>query len=209
LPNPGFTVHRFRFVAQNGSSEWNVWTWSEYRNGCNAFAKSLLLLGFAKFDSTNIVGFNSPEWFMANFGTVLVGGIPAGIYSTNLPEACKYVTQHSEAKVVVCEGILQLEKYCGIVADLSSQLKALVVYGIESVTRRCPSIPIYTFTEFLELGKGIPDGILLDCASRMHPSEVCTLIYTSGTTRNPKVSFPSVFEPIPESIAHIRRFHVN
>jgi long-chain-fatty-acid--CoA ligase ACSBG len=169
-----------------------VWTWAEYRNDCNAFAKSLLSLGCDKFDTTNIIGFNSPEWFIANFGTILVGGIPAGIYSTNLSEACKYITQHSGAKVVVCEGIKQLEKYYGIADELSSHLKALVVYGIESIPddakQKCPSIPIYTFTEFLALGKDIADGVLKDRTSEIQPNEVCTLIYTSGTTGNPKVS---------------------
>ncbi len=36
-----------------------------------------------------IIGFNSPEWFMADLAAVHAGGMAAGIYPTNSPEACK------------------------------------------------------------------------------------------------------------------------
>lgn len=53
-------------------------------------------MDFAPFASVNIIGFNSPEWNIADIGTIAAGGIAAGIYTTNLPEACAYVAaQHS------------------------------------------------------------------------------------------------------------------
>ena len=33
------------------------------------------------------------------------------MYTTNNPHACKYISKHSQAKVVVVEGVKQLEKY--------------------------------------------------------------------------------------------------
>ena len=59
----------------------------------------------------NIIGFNSPEWFMADIGCIMAGGVAAGIYTSNNPEACHYVAEHSEAAVVVCEGREQLGKF--------------------------------------------------------------------------------------------------
>jgi long-chain-fatty-acid--CoA ligase ACSBG len=145
-------------------------------------------MDFDKFDTVNIIGFNSPQWFMANFGTILAGGIPAGIYATNLSEACQYIGHHSGAKVVVCEGVKQLEKYYEISKELPS-LKALVMYGPESVPaiakEKC-SVPIYTFQDFLKLGITVTDATLKQRETTMKPNEVCTLIYTSGTTGNPK-----------------------
>ena len=58
---------------------WTSWTWKEYRNQVDKFGMSLLSIGFQKFDSVNIIGFNSPQWFFANFGAIAAGGIPAGI----------------------------------------------------------------------------------------------------------------------------------
>lgn len=99
--------------------------WKEYRAQVDAFAKSLVSLGFEPFDIINIIGFNSTAWFISNFGAIAAGGVAAGIYSTNLSDACKYISQHSESKVVVCEGVKQLEKYYSIAGDLP-HLKALV-----------------------------------------------------------------------------------
>jgi long-chain-fatty-acid--CoA ligase ACSBG len=169
-------------------TEWTTWTWKEYEEQVYAFAKALVSLGFEKFDTINIIGFNSPEWFMSNFGAIAAGGIPAGTYTTNLPEACKYVASHSEAKVVVCEGVKQLEKYLEIGNDLPN-LKALVMYGPdavpENVTEKC-SVPVYKFDAFLELGKDVETSVIDERIQAQKPNETCTLIYTSGTTGNPK-----------------------
>mmetsp|Transcript_8763 Transcript_8763/g.11253 ORF Transcript_8763/g.11253 Transcript_8763/m.11253 type:complete len:663 (-) Transcript_8763:135-2123(-) len=166
---------------------WTTWTWKEYEGVVFSFAKSLLNVGFEPHDCINIIGFNSPEWFFANFGAIAAGGIAAGVYTTNLPEACYYVSDHSKAKVVVVEGEKQLEKYTEISSRLSS-LKAIVVYGVKdkpSCAASC-SVPVYTFEEFLELGKVESDQALEDRISAQQPGHTCTLIYTSGTTGNPK-----------------------
>jgi len=171
-------------------TKWTSWTWKEYRANADAFAKSLLSIDidFKPRDCINIIGFNSPEWFFANFGAILAGGIASGIYATNEPEACKYVSQHSEAKVVVCEGVKQLEKYYGIASDLP-ELKALVIYGPDSVPEDIKDkleVPVYSFSDFLKLGESVADSELKLRSEEMEPGQVCTLIYTSGTTGPPK-----------------------
>lgn len=50
------------------------------------FGKSLMSMGFMPHHCINIIGFNSPEWFIANMGVIAAGGILAGIYTSNLPE---------------------------------------------------------------------------------------------------------------------------
>ncbi len=142
-------------------------------------------IGFKKFDTINILGFNSPEWFFANFGAIAAGGISAGIYATNGPDACHYISEHSEAKVVVVDGLKQLEKYYDIASNLPN-LKAVVVYGVKDVPSTSMSIPVYTFEDFLKLGEGVSDNELEVIKQDAKPNETTTLIYTSGTTGPPK-----------------------
>lgn len=167
---------------------WTHWTWAQYRTEVDNFAKALISLDFQPFDIVNIIGFNSPEWLFANFGAMAAGGIAAGIYATNLPDACKYISEHSQAKVVVVEGLKQLEKYYEISADLPS-LKAIVMYGPDKlpadIGEKCP-VPVYTYADFSKLGKDVPEADLKDRTSLQQPNNTCTLIYTSGTTGNPK-----------------------
>jgi long-chain-fatty-acid--CoA ligase ACSBG len=163
---------------------YTLWTWKEYKSMIHDFAKSLLSLGFDKFDTINILGFNAPEWNVAHFGCMAAGGVGAGIYTTNLPEACQYITGHSKAKVVVVEGVKQLEKYYEISKSLP-HLKALVMYGMEplpgDVKIKCPSVPVYTFEDFLKLGasSSVSDADVKARSDAWKPGETCALIYTS------------------------------
>ena len=167
---------------------WSTWTWSEYRKQVDEFAKSLLSIGFERFDTINIIGFNAPEWHFSNFGAIVAGGIAAGIYATNGPDACKYQAEHSGARVIVVEGVKQLEKFYSIAGDLPN-LAALVMYGPDSVpadVKDKVSIPVYSFADFLKLGSSVSDSDLKARTEVQKANEVTTMIYTSGTTGPPK-----------------------
>lgn len=160
-------------------------TFQEYYDKSVQFGKSLLHLGLPRFGAVNIIGFNSVEWFVADVGTILAGGIAAGIYTTNKSASCKYISEHCEASVVVCEGMKQLEKFTAIASELPN-LKALVIYGEKKAPDVECSVPIYEFDEFLELGKDVSDEAIEERMNDQKPGQCCTLIYTSGTTGPPK-----------------------
>jgi long-chain-fatty-acid--CoA ligase ACSBG len=178
---PALKQKRVPVGSKASDVEYTTWTWKEYRAKIDAFAKSLMSLGFEKFDTINIIGFNSPEWSMAHFGCIAAGGVSAGIYTTNLPEACLYISDHSKARVVVVEGVKQLEKYYGISKSLPN-LKALVMYGTEDlpsdVKAKC-SVPAYTFDQFLTLGASVSDADVKARSDSWKTGETCALIYTS------------------------------
>ena len=123
--------------------------------------KALLKLGMKKFGTVNIIGFNSPEWFMSSLGAILAGGVATGIYTSNNAEACYYVADHSEAEIVVCEGKEQLTKFQSIQSRLP-KLKAFVVYNDngEVHTMRDESVPVYIWDDFIPLGTDVEDGEL-------------------------------------------------
>jgi len=166
---------------------WRFWTWQEYWNECVKFAKSLISLNVGLHKITNIIGFNSPEWFMANNGSILAGCIAAGIYTTNTSDACLYISTHSKAEVIVVEDLKQLMKYANRGSE-TPFLKAIVVYAAkpDESTRAMFNVPIYTFQEFLELGASVPDSEVENRYTSILPGHCSTLIYTSGTTGPPK-----------------------
>lgn len=108
--------------------------------------------------------------------------------TTNGPDACKYISDHSKAKVVVGEGIKQLEKYLTIGKDLPN-LKAFVVYGPDKITDEIKSkyaFDVYHFDDFCKLGKDVSEADLKARSEAWKPGQTCSLIYTSGTTGPPK-----------------------
>lgn len=56
-------------------------------------------------------------------GAIAAGGVAVGIYTTNNVDACQYISEHSEAEVIVVENAKQLEKF----VDISHQLPNLKV----------------------------------------------------------------------------------
>ncbi|RHY19536.1 hypothetical protein DYB32_010214, partial [Aphanomyces invadans] len=184
------TVHRLPntpvyYTKAVGATEYTHKTWSQYYADCRAFAKALIHLGLAPFDVINIIGFNSIEWVTANIGAILGGCIPAGVYTTSNPDACHFIADHSQAKLVLCDGVAQLEKYVAIAHKLPA-LKALVIYNdVVPSDLDCP-VPVYTFADFLTTGAGVDDAVLEARMDAQKPGNCCTLIYTSGTTGNPK-----------------------
>eukprot|EP00456_Euglypha_rotunda_P024315 TRINITY_DN1993_c0_g1_i16.p1 TRINITY_DN1993_c0_g1~~TRINITY_DN1993_c0_g1_i16.p1 ORF type:complete len:251 (-),score=18.08 TRINITY_DN1993_c0_g1_i16:32-751(-) len=85
------------------TGEKSTWTWLEYWNEVRTAARALIKLGLPRHGCVNILGFNAPEWHMAHLATICAGGLSAGIYATNGREACKYITEHSEASILVVE----------------------------------------------------------------------------------------------------------
>jgi long-chain-fatty-acid--CoA ligase ACSBG len=152
------------------------------------FAKTLVKLNVDVFRIVNVLGFNSPEWFIANNGSILAGCIAAGIYTTNTAEACKYITEHSQAPVVVLEGNKQLQKYANLAGTLPN-LKAIVVWGEpvdQALAANFAGVKVYSWEEFLELGSDQSDNVVNPRWSQIRPGNCSTLIYTSGTTGPPK-----------------------
>ncbi|CAM9369790.1 unnamed protein product, partial [Hapterophycus canaliculatus] len=167
------------------TAPWTTLSWGEYYVECLRFGKSLLSLNFGPHRCVNIIGFNSAEWFIANMGTISAGGIAAGIYTSNLPEACQYITNHSEAEVVVVENAAQLSKFVGVSSRLKS-VKAIVMYRGEVPAGTDCGFPVYTWDQFMELGHEIPDSSIEKRIKAQKPGHCCSLIYTSGTTGPPK-----------------------
>lgn len=47
-----------------------------------------MAVGASERSAVNIIGFNSPEWFIAFYGAICVNMIGAGVYTTNAADAC-------------------------------------------------------------------------------------------------------------------------
>ena len=176
----------------NKKDPWKYWTWKQYYDDCEKFGKSLIHLKIETYGIVNIIGFNSPEWLIANNGAMMAGCIAAGIYSTNTPDACHYITEHSKAGIVVLEDNKQLQKYEKILNDPNKNLphlKAIIVWG-EKVDPKITikgGCKVYSWDDFLDLGKNVEGNNEIETRqSQVMPGNCSTLIYTSGTTGPPK-----------------------
>uniref|UniRef100_A0A8C1IQ10 Long-chain-fatty-acid--CoA ligase ACSBG2 n=1 Tax=Cyprinus carpio TaxID=7962 RepID=A0A8C1IQ10_CYPCA len=185
--NQMFTSAVERFGNYNAlgwkeGEQWKTMTYKDYYKTCRTAAKGFLKLGLKQYHGVGILGFNSVEWFIADIGAILAGGFAVGIYTTNSPEACQYVAENCQANILVVENHKQLQKILQV-QDRLPHLKAIIQYKDELKEKK-PNL--YTWAEFMELGRDEPDAQLDDIISSQKPNQCCTLIYTSGTTGHPK-----------------------
>ena len=160
--------------------QWQATSWQEYRDQAKLVARGFLRLGLQPRDGVVIMGYSRPEWFLADVGAILAGGLPAGIYITNSPEQCQYIAEHAEASVAVLENEEYLRVFLSI-RDRLPKLKAIVL-----MTGEASGDGIHSWDRLLAMGAEVPEADLQARIDAQKPEDLCTLIYTSGTTGPPK-----------------------
>ena len=74
-------------------------------------AKALIALGVPSRGAIAIMGFNSPEWFVADLAAAYVDAAAAGVYATNGADAATHIAQDCGASVIVAEDEGQIAKF--------------------------------------------------------------------------------------------------
>jgi long-subunit acyl-CoA synthetase (AMP-forming) len=160
--------------------QWQTTTWKEYRDQAFLAARGFMSLGLAPGQGVAVLGYNRPEWFLADLAAIAAGGLPAGIYTSSTPEQVQYIAEHAEAAIAVVENETHLETFLAL-RDRLPKLGAIVL-----MTGASTAPGVHTWQQLLELGAGVPEADLRARIDAQKPEDLCTLIYTSGTTGPPK-----------------------
>jgi long-subunit acyl-CoA synthetase (AMP-forming) len=163
---------------ENGT--WKDISWSEYRRDARMVARAFIKLGLEPGQGVSIVGYNCPQWFIADIGAILAGGVPAGIYTTNTSEQCAYITDHCDAAIVVAENAEQLAKFKEVREQLPKVKAFILMNGTDEDEN------VFSWDEALALAEETSEEELDARIAAQDLHDVCTLIYTSGTTGPPK-----------------------
>jgi len=179
--------------------EWTKWTWTEYMQDAERAAAAFLDLGTERHDSVGVWGFNAPEWHLSCVGAMLIGSPPAGIYPTDTPDQVVYKLDHSNSKVVVLEDEAKLTKLSKVV-DKLPLLKGIVMYGAKpskTELKRADGtkVQVLAWSDLMAKGTGLlagPTKQKLQAREKsVEPGSCAVLVYTSGTTGNPKAVMTS------------------
>jgi len=180
--------------APKARQDWLTWTFTEYHNDVRKVAKAFIKLGYQQFDTVNVWGFNSPEWFMSAFGGIYAGGKSGGLYPTDTPATAAYKVVHSGGAVVAVETDAHLDKVVTALNERGDckRVKALVAWAFEPPAEKkiditgCGEVPVIGWQALLQLGAAEDDTELNTRVQMTKPGNCAALIYTSGTTGDPK-----------------------
>ena len=167
------------------SGEWEVVTWAEYLLAARRIAGGLAELGVEPGQRVAILSANRVEWHLADLGTLLNGSVTVPIYPTSSPSQIAYMLGYAKVEVCFVDTHAQLGKLVEVREELPD-LKKIVLS--DSASRAGDSF-VLGFSDLLALGDDRlrrDPGAVNERSSQVRPSDLATIVYTSGTTGPPK-----------------------
>lgn len=149
----------------------------------------LSAIGMSRGDRVAILSESRPEWVFADLAILTAGAISTPIYPTLSIEQIAFILRDSGASIVVVSSAPQLEKLLVALPDAPA-VRAVVV--IDAIPLPAAPVPILSLADVSARGhQRIRDGWGVareyqNTAKAVRADEVATIIYTSGTTADPK-----------------------
>ena len=156
------------------------YTWSEYYQVSCKVARSLIAIGFGPREGISILASNRHEWVILQQACIMTNGVSSGIYPSNTPSQAAYVIEHSESTVVMVDSAEQLAKIKKIRSNLPKIKKIIYLDGTDE------DPDIISWSDFLGMGENVPVSDLDQRLDQLKADDCCIMVYTSGTTSNPK-----------------------
>ena len=146
---------------------------------------SLDASGVAKGDRVAILSENRPEWAFVDYGCLCAGVIPVPIYPTLGAGQIAYLLRDSGTSMVFVSDREQTEKALEAATECPQDV-TVVAFDDDSAT----SDAVVSWGDFLRSGERIAAGWseadFRERALSVVPHDVATILYTSGTTGDPK-----------------------
>lgn len=156
---------------------WSTLTWSEIHERTRRLAAGYLALGVGRGDRVLLLMSNRPEHWLSDLALVRLGAVPVSVYGTAAPEQITHIARNCRARVAVVEGAAQVPVWEALLADPDTPLERLVVAEPGEEGSHFPYAAL--------LPESVPDELSgqLDDA---RPEDTLTVVYTSGTSGEPK-----------------------
>ena len=180
-------------LAAKENGKWVEYSTQQFADSVNYLSYGLFNLGIEREDKIGIISNNRPEWNFADYAIQQSGCVSVPIYPTISENDLNFIFSDAKIKYVFVSTV-----------DLYNKVKAVAV--------NCPSVKgIYTFnkvegakhwTELLNDGIKNPREKEIEAIkSTIKPNDLFSILYTSGTTGNPKGVMLSHNNLISNSIA--------
>ncbi|XP_037465185.1 long chain acyl-CoA synthetase 4-like [Triticum dicoccoides] len=163
------------------------YAWMTYREVCDVVIKlaaSMSKSGVKQGERAGIYGANCPEWIISMEACNALGVCCVPLYDTLGANAVEFITCHAELLIAFVEEkkIGELLKTCHAT---SKYLKTIISFGgvtnDQKEEAKNHGLSIFSWEEFLITGGGEPVDL-----PEKKKSDICTIMYTSGTTGDPK-----------------------
>jgi long-chain acyl-CoA synthetase len=158
------------FLSEPVRGVYQEFTWQQAGREIRSMAAALRSKGLGKGDKVAILSKNCAHWIMSDLAIALAGCICVPLYPNITPEAIREIIEHSETKAIFI-GKLDNPEY----------LRQGVPGELPSIT-----FPFYPNEGCLNWNDLVASNAPMEGSSEVDPDSLACIVYTSGTTGQPK-----------------------
>ncbi|MDF2436910.1 MAG: AMP-dependent synthetase [Bacteroidota bacterium] len=180
-------------LAAKGNGTWVKYSTQQFIDNVNNLSYGIHNLGVEKNDKIAIIANNRPEWNFADFAIQQSGTISVPIYPTISEHDLTFILNDAKIKYIFVS-TAELYKKVKSVADKVPSVKGIYTFNKVDGARH--------WTELVEEGKKNPKAKEIEAIKNsISANDMFSILYTSGTTGNPKGVMLSHNNLISNSIA--------
>ena len=183
--NTSIYQNKTLFGFKDGKS-WKSISWNKSSEFVQNIALGLHKIGVKKSDKITLIAENSYKWCIVDLSIMSLGAITVPGYITSNEEEIFYLLSHSDSSFVFVNSTL-LPVILKILPKLK-KIKYVINIDDNSKDDLKQNPQLYNYNQLLEMGNksNLHDKFLETFVNKINQDDVVSLIYTSGTSSNPK-----------------------